>query len=33
MKKDSAGEPDSVPLVRNPDILAELGYADPYAKD
>ncbi|WP_040336588.1 bifunctional phosphopantothenoylcysteine decarboxylase/phosphopantothenate--cysteine ligase CoaBC [Candidatus Blastococcus massiliensis] len=24
MKKDSAGEPDSVPLVRNPDILAEL---------
>jgi len=24
MKKDSAGEPDSVPLVRNPDVLAEL---------
>ncbi len=24
MKKDSAGEPDSVPLVRNADILAEL---------
>ncbi|MDT0277021.1 bifunctional phosphopantothenoylcysteine decarboxylase/phosphopantothenate--cysteine ligase CoaBC [Blastococcus goldschmidtiae] len=24
MKKDSAAEPDSVPLVRNPDILAEL---------
>jgi phosphopantothenoylcysteine decarboxylase/phosphopantothenate--cysteine ligase len=24
MKKDSAGEPDSVPLVRNADVLAEL---------
>lgn len=24
LKKDSAGEPDSVPLVRNPDVLAEL---------
>jgi phosphopantothenoylcysteine decarboxylase/phosphopantothenate--cysteine ligase len=24
MKKGSAGEPDSVPLVRNPDVLAEL---------
>lgn len=24
MKKDSAGEPDAVPLVRNPDVLAEL---------
>jgi phosphopantothenoylcysteine decarboxylase/phosphopantothenate--cysteine ligase len=24
LKKDSAGEPDSVPLVRNADVLAEL---------
>jgi phosphopantothenoylcysteine decarboxylase/phosphopantothenate--cysteine ligase len=24
IKKDTAGEPDAVPLVRNPDVLAEL---------